>query len=743
MNLIKWLRKNNTKIMAIVVVLLMFAFVGDVYITQLARSRGGVNQTVAYFGENGKITNQDRQLALREMEVLRLLRADVMLRSIGVPLFGRMPDMIPLLLGELLFSERGSSAESINIVKQTVRMGGYKISEKQINDIYTTSVSKDMYWMLLRNEAAQAGFRISDEQAGNTLAKAIPQMLKGVTYSQFIQTIINQQGASEKEILTTFGKLMAVLEYARAVCMTEDVADWQIRQAASYENETIDANFVRISADVFAAEQSEPTEGAMLEQFSRYKKFFAGDVNEENPYGFGYKLPGRVQLEYLVVRLDDVSAAVKPPTEEETEEYYQQHLKQFTVSVHSDPNDPNSPTTEKVKSYTEMAGIISRGLLQERINARAESILQEARALTEAGLEDAKAGEISAERRKQAAGDYKTAADQMTEKYKIKVYSGKTGLLSADDIRGDRHLGTMYLRGYGFNPIQLTQIVFSIDEIGTSILSPFDIPKPTMYENIGILRDAKEQEMAVVRVVDAQKSCEPESIDQTFSKNTFSFGQAAGQNAADVYSVRKKVREDLKKLAAMSTAKAKSKEFVSMAAKDGWESTSDKFNSLYGRQSDQNKGDPNAFKMESMKERRRISDEVLDILAVQSRDNPAAQFMVAEAKKNSLLMNQLYSLVPQDANTIGEVPVIMEFKPDMSYYCIKNLSIKRLTQQDYEKIKGWQVYEESTAESQSMAAVHFNPENIIKRMNFRMAEAKKGVKEGTGERVRPEDVVED
>jgi len=179
--------------------------------------------------------------------------------------------------------------------------------------------------------------------------------------------------------------------------------------------------------------------------------------------------------------------------------------------------------------------------------------------------------------------------------------------------------------------------------------------------------------------------------------------------------------------------------------KDGWESTSDKFNSLYGRQSDQNNSDPNAFKMESMKERRRISDGVLDILAVQSRDNPAMQFMVAEGKKNSLLMNQLYSLVPQDTNTIGEVPVIMEFKPDMSYYCLKNLSIKRLTQQDYEKIKGWQVYEESTSESQSMAAVHFNPENIIKRMNFRMAEAKKGGKEGLDGRhsVRPEDVVED
>jgi len=67
----------------------------------------------------------------------------------------------------------------------------------------------------------------------------------------------------------------------------------------------------------------------------------------------------------------------------------------------------------------------------------------------------------------------------------------------------------------------------------------------------------------------------------------------------------------------------------------------------------------------------------------------------------------------------------MEFKPDMSYYCLKNISVKRLDQEQYETIKAIQIYREEHIQSQSLAAVHFNPENILKRMSFRWAREKK------------------
>jgi len=59
----------------------------------------------------------------------------------------------------------------------------------------------------------------------------------------------------------------------------------------------------------------------------------------------------------------------------------------------------------------------------------------------------------------------------------------------------------------------------------------------------------------------------------------------------------------------------------------------------------------------------------------------------------------------------------------MSFYCIKSISVKRLTLQKYEQIKVTRLQREDYVQSETLAAVHFNPENILKRMNFRPAEA--------------------
>ena len=61
----------------------------------------------------------------------------------------------------------------------------------------------------------------------------------------------------------------------------------------------------------------------------------------------------------------------------------------------------------------------------------------------------------------------------------------------------------------------------------------------------------------------------------------------------------------------------------------------------------------------------------------------------------------------------------MEFKPDLSYYCVKNISIRRVNLEDYKKIKGMVLQREDYIQTETMAAVHFNPENILERMNFK------------------------
>ncbi len=713
MSLVKWFRKNNKKLMAIVVVILMFGFIGGEFIRQLGRrGRAGLHTPVAYFADDRKITNNDLALARRELEILKMLRANVMLTS---------QDLQMILLGELLFSERGTSAALINHIKQVIRANRYRISDKQINDIYRRSMPNHTYWLLLKSEAQFAGTKVSNKNSGTLLASIIPQLFNGATYSQLIGSLINQRGIPEEETLTTFSKLLATLEYAMIICSNENATIRQIMHNTSLESETIDVEFVRFDSALFAEIQDGPAPQKMAEHFDKYKKFSAGTVSKENPYGFGYKLADRVKFEYLAVKLDDISTIVTPPTHQEAEEYYEKHREQYTEQVSSDPNDPDSPPIERTKSYAEAANDILKSLLQNKINSKAESILQDAKTLTEAGLQDidTEPASLSAEQFTQIAGDYEAAAEQLTKKHKIKVYTGQTGMLSADDIRMDKHLGMLYLQGHGYNTVSLPQVVFAIDELKVSELGPFDAPRPRLYENIGPVTDILGRITAVMRVIEAEKASEPESINQTYSTKTLTLERATEQASEDVYSVKEKVVEDLKKLAAMDTAKSKTQEFIALAAKDGWENAIDKFNELYGKQAGQGEAATDAFKLQNLTNLKRMSRERIGTLTVQNAGDPTAQFLVDASKKEALFTAQLYSLVPQDRDTVEALPLIVEFKPDMNYYVIKNISVKRLDQQQYENIKTLQVYKEGVAQSQSLAAVHFRPENILKRMNFR------------------------
>ena len=720
MNLIKWLRKNNTKVMAVVVIFIFVGFVGEAYFTQLRQRRTSQQETIAYFADNRKITNYDLSLARQELEILKLLQADKILRNISVPVF-RGNDLHAVLLAELLFSDRTISPALTIYIRQMIGANQYRISEKQINDIYRRSMSSEIYWLLLKNEAHLAGVKTSNETSGMQLARIIPQLFNDATYSQLIGSITSQQNITEEEILTAFSELTTVLMYARTICASEDVTSSQIMHNASWEDETIDVEFVKFDSAVFAKTGDEPGEEKLTEQFDKYKKFFAGDVNDQNPYGFGYMLDNRVQLEYITVKLDDVAATVKAPTQEEAEEFYQKHKEEFTASVPSDPNDPNSPQTKRIKSYGEVASVILKSLLKNKIDSEAEKILQEAKTLTEAGLQatDMEFEKISSEQFKQMAGDYAAAAKQVSEKYKIKVYTGRTGLLSASDMLSDKYLGVLFLRGYGYNPLILTRAVFAIDELADSELGPFDILKPRLYENIGPAKDLLGRTMVIMRVTEAEKASEPNSINQTFAKDSFKLDEDQEQPEENVYSIKKIVAEDLKKLSAMDTTKNKAEEFIKLAAKNGWESTVDKFNKLYGQPDTQTGKDANAFELQNFTNLQRASSMALESMALQSAGNPARRLLVNKTKKENQLIFQLYSLIPQDSITIDTLPLVMEFKPDMSYYCLKSLSVKRLEQEQYDKTKALQDYKEDLIQSQSLAPVHFNPENILKRMHFR------------------------
>jgi hypothetical protein len=318
----------------------------------------------------------------------------------------------------------------------------------------------------------------------------------------------------------------------------------------------------------------------------------------------------------------------------------------------------------------------------------------------------------------------------LSEKYKIKIYAGQTGLLSPVDIQSDEQMGTLFLQGYGQNPVILSKVVFAVKELAVSELGPFDVPTPSMYENIGPVKDMMSMYgseaggiMAIVRVIDAQKAAEPENVDVTYSTSTLKFDPNEEDAGKDIYSVKEKVAEDLKKLAVLETTKSRAEEFIALAKKESWTNAINKFEELYGQLQHREPNEPNAFRPQNYPGMRRLLKANLETMALQGRGDPMMPFYLNESRINKQFIDQLYSLIPPDKDTADSLPVVMEFKPDMSYYAIKNISVKRLYQEDFDKSKATRLFREDYIQSQSLAVIHFNPENILKRMNFRAAGA--------------------
>ena len=719
--------------MAFVVIGLMVAFIGGTALQNFLESSGrGLKEVVAYYKGNQKITRNDLLIARQELEILQSLHVPEILRSIIEPTI-RKTDLRAYWLGQILFQEKETSGLMVAEIRRLVRMFEYQISLKQINDMYKQPYGNDFYWFLLKKEAQAAGLYVSNEDSGRYLATIAQALFPKEGYAALVRSAVERHGLDESKILQAFGKLLAVLEYGRMACTNEDITTQQVKLAATWDVETASFQFVRFDANTFAKDMKDPTPQQISEHFDKYKAFFAGDVTDNNPYGFGYKLPDMVQLEYVAVKMDDIAKIVPKPTPEEAEEYYIKNKDQFNQEIPADPNDPNSKPSQRLLTYAEVAADITKNLYEVKKNAKAETIIADAKELAQAPFENAaNYGKLTADELKKMAAGYNTIAEQLSKKYAIKVYAGQTGLLGPADIREDKYLSGMFIRSYTQTRVGLAQVVFAVDELGVSELGPFDAPTPKTYENIGPVRDFLDRAMIMVRITGAQKAVEPQSIDQTISKTGLVLDPNV-QPENKLFVLKQKVAEDVRKLEAMPVTKTRAEEFRKLIAQVGWDDAIKKFNELYGPK-DVNETDPNKlplssskklFTLESPPPTRLITTRTLDTYITQSQGNPAGQLVVDNIKTEKKFIDMLFALVPPDANSLQTIPHVLEFKPLMSCYCLKSLSINRINEPQYEQLKTTEAYTLERLRSQGLSVVHFNPENITKRMAFRMAQPPK------------------
>ena len=733
MHLMRWFRKNNKQLMAIVVVVLMVGFVGGTALTRSCSNLGqSRKQVIATYGQNQKIRLSDMDQAQLELTILQELKASELLLQLS-----RVQDigLLSVAMGEVLFPEKEGSAVTIAMLKQARAQQGLNltITDKQIYDLFKVSEPPYIYWIMLTQEAQENGIIIAKDQVKLFLNDIIPRLFNGATYQQVINAMVNvpvdaeRMPVTENQILTAFGKLIGILEYSRFVCSSEDVTEEQIMASIKSELQTMDVNYVKFNPEVFIKEATEPTAEKQNEQYEKYKNYFTGDVSQDNPHGFGYKIPNCAQLQYMLIKVSDVEKIVPKPTQEEMENFYTQNKSAFTSLVLSDPNDPNSSKKEQLKPFAEVAGLIEKYLTGQKVEMKANQIIQRAMTLTE--NPEAEAKPITAEEFLKIENNYQKTAEVLKKEFNMPIIFGQTGYLSAIDFQEDKVLESLILKGPRFDPVRnptyesLYRIVFAVPQLGTSEIDPINFSKSQMYKNIGPLDNISGTIKAIFRIINVRKAAPPESITQSFNKEPVV--TEPNSVVIKIYQVKDAVIKDLKKLEVENLTKKQAEDFIQQVGTSGdWKQAVEELNKKYPKGKDKKETEPNNFVLVNLLRQKQIPEYQIYALKLGKAGDPVLDADILAVNKQRLFLQQLDSLAASEPNGIKK-PLVWGFAPDMSFYCIKDLSVNPVYQNDFDMRKIQQAYFEDILRTQSLALVFFDPENILKRNGYIRVEEKK------------------
>ncbi|MCD6174738.1 MAG: hypothetical protein J7K65_03085 [Planctomycetes bacterium] len=730
MHLVKWTRKNMQKIMVFVIIFCMVSFViGSVGLKLIVGIFGGNNQLIATYGDGQKIKSPDYIQAQNELGVLRMLMADQLLMAQS-----STGTTGPLLV-HLLFPDSQFSAQIASQMKQAVQRGQLPISYEELDNFFQQQPERpEILWLLLKNEAHQAGCAISNETAAQTLRYVIPQMTGNqLDAAALVNQIISRNNISEEQILQILSDLMSVMAYAETVMDSQAVTINQIKAALGRGKERIDAEFVKIDAKPLIDKNIDITDTQVQTQFDTYKAVFPNNPTDDNPFGFGYMLGKRVQLEYMVVLMDDVSKQIEKNTAEAVEEYYSRNIARFQTTKPSDPNDPESEKVVKTRSFAEVEASIRQAIDAEKALTQANILFNEIKDKTESGFETLNFDEASVGELQKAAGDFVAVSDKLSEKYNIPIASGKTGWLDAATFGQDKILANMGVRR-GQNTLQLSDLAFAAAEVKPQ-RQRIGIPSVRVWENIGPLSSgyySKEDSkfyrlMALVRVVGIQEATVANDANTTFDTQGIVLGDRQTEDDT-TFSLADRVKDDIRLLAAMDATKVRANELATLISIQDWDKAITAYNSKYAKgektaaeedaPAEKDAADSQRIELGSVKQQLRISQGQLAMAKQMMLQNPASARYLQEQLTGGMLTNQLYALLPEDAETTGTTQTVVAFEPQAACYVVKEVIRQPATTADYLDNKAKAALQLNAAESAGLALVHLGPDNILERTGY-------------------------
>jgi len=281
--MLKFLRKYQTIVLAVGVSLLMVAFLLNDVMLQISHIFGGqTTGTIVVNGSNEDIDSKEFESAAIDYRVLSKLNE----------------------VFEEFFPSRGMTVMDVLIDPRP-------LGPEDPNRI---SVQGAWHWALLKREASEAGLMggrldanvFSAELAAMFVARRAPIEQAAQEVDVRLQRLAGVANVSLTHVQDALASYVGVRRLVTLYQEAGVYSDGRLQHIAADFGHAANVTALFLDAGAMLASASEPAEDAIAAQFEKYRDTAPGT----GQYGFGYRQPDRVKVEYLTVDYDSILAKI-------------------------------------------------------------------------------------------------------------------------------------------------------------------------------------------------------------------------------------------------------------------------------------------------------------------------------------------------------------------------------------------------------------------------------------------------
>lgn len=206
---------------------------------------------------------------------------------------------------------------------------------------YTVPISSkssaELQWLLMIEEARRHGLYGS---------RVVAEQIKSSIPEDRFSSVRKGANATDDIILNVLRRLVMVEQLNNLAMSPRRVSDPMVRHMVRDTMSSVTIEILELPAEMLLDEIDEPTEEELNKRFAINKADVPGN---SKPYGFGYRIPNRVKLEYLRFPLERIKESIQI-TDVDANAYYLDHPDQFLPQPEEESTDEETTGEEATET---------------------------------------------------------------------------------------------------------------------------------------------------------------------------------------------------------------------------------------------------------------------------------------------------------------------------------------------------------------------------------------------------------